>query len=63
MEQGQNQEQGLAPHHPLHEVDGIAMVSSQKPQLVLHVHAQVNIIMLLMTQKPLYLVYQLVTTT
>ena len=43
MEQGQNQGQGLAPHHRLHEVDGIAMVSSQKPHPVLHVHARVNI--------------------
>ena len=28
VEQGPNQEQGLAPRHPLHEADGIAMVSS-----------------------------------
>ena len=43
VEQGQNQEQGLAPRHPLREVGGIAMVSSQKPQPVLHVHARVTI--------------------
>ena len=43
VEQGPNQEQGLAPHPRLHEVDGIAMVSSQKPHPVLHVHARVNI--------------------
>ena len=43
VEQGPNQEQGLAPRHPLHEADGIAIVSSQKPHFVLHVHALVNI--------------------
>ena len=43
MERDQSQEQELALHHRLQGLDGIVMVSSQKPQPVLHVHARVNI--------------------